>query len=102
MMQLNDTPVFVFTAIESSTGRIKIGISKNPEARIKQLQQGNPDSIVLVSSYRSNNAYHEKQEILEDNYLNVINGDWLSYRAIDSVPVTAVFDVQAAVIGVPL
>jgi hypothetical protein len=55
-----------------------------------------------VSSYRSNNAYHEKQEILEDNYLNVINGDWLSYRAIDSVPVTAVFDVQAAVIGVPL
>jgi hypothetical protein len=55
-----------------------------------------------VSSYRSNNAYHEKQEILEDNYLNVINGDWLSYRAIDSVPVTAVFDVQAAVIGVSL
>ena len=76
--ELSSTPVYVFSAIEASTGNIKIGISKNPEQRIKQLQQGNPDSIVLSGYYLASNPYREKRQILESNSDKIIHGDWLA------------------------
>ena len=84
--ELSATPVYVFSAVEVSTGNIKIGLSKNPEQRIKQLQQGNPDSIVLSGYFLAENPYKKKKEILESNHNNILIGDWLSERAIDSIP----------------
>jgi len=54
----------------------KIGVSDDPEARVKQLQTGNPSKITLVSSYESENAEiteHKLHSLLESYALR---GEW--------------------------
>lgn len=48
-MDLADVPPdrFVYAA-QDSEGRIKIGISKDPERRVAELNIGNPDTLTLV------------------------------------------------------
>lgn len=42
---------FVYVVRESESGRYKIGISKDPAARVKQLNVGNPEKLELVHAY---------------------------------------------------
>jgi predicted GIY-YIG superfamily endonuclease len=42
--------------IRGNDGRYKIGIAKNPQRRICQLQTGNSDPLVLIETYQSENA----------------------------------------------
>jgi len=42
---------FVYVAKEEFSGRFKVGISKHPEERIKQLNTGNPEHLLLVHAY---------------------------------------------------
>jgi hypothetical protein len=57
----------------------KIGISKNhPEARVKQLQTGNPNQIRLLSFYESVN-YKKVEQFIHSRYsLNktLANNEW--------------------------
>ena len=43
--------------IRGNDGRYKIGISKHPNKRIKELQTGNSDKLVIIDSYESPNAH---------------------------------------------
>jgi predicted GIY-YIG superfamily endonuclease len=42
--------------IRGNDGRYKIGIAKNPQRRIRQLQTGNSDKLKLIEVYQSENA----------------------------------------------
>lgn len=54
----------------------KIGVAKNVEKRIKQLQTGCADEIILVDKFLSNYPF-KIESILHRRYeTNKINGEW--------------------------
>lgn len=62
--------------IQSESGLYKIGVSKKPELRVKQLQTGNGEKIVLLHSYITNIPF-----LLEKSLKNIfahyrVSGEW--------------------------
>ena len=42
--------------IRGNNGKYKIGIAKNPQSRLKQLQTGNPEPLSIIETYKTINA----------------------------------------------
>lgn len=72
----------VYLAFENKEGRYKIGVSKNPDKRLKQLQVGNSEQIILVHTYYSEYAY-KIEKALHRSYKK-IQGEWY-YLSMDEV-----------------
>jgi len=54
----------------------KIGIAKNPNQRIKQLQTGNSDELKLIETYQSENAF-KIETALHNRYAHLhSHGEW--------------------------
>lgn len=49
--------------ITNQKGHYKIGVSKNPDKRIKSMETGNPDDLVIFYRYKTKNA-HKIERIL--------------------------------------
>ena len=66
------------------TGMIKIGRSRHPQKRLKQLQTGNPNKLKLIKSFKSQGwregLIHER---LKDFRLE---GEWFNYDCVGSLP----------------
>lgn len=60
--------LFVYVAKEMSSGRHKIGISKNPEERVRQLNVGNPEPLELVHAYLATEQGHKSERIAHGLY----------------------------------
>lgn len=70
---------FIYLARESISGRIKIGVSKNPEKRVKQLNTGNPEIIELIAKYSANEQPYKSEAILHDAFKKTrLHGEWFS------------------------
>lgn len=54
---------YVYVAKESVSGRYKIGISKNPEARVKALNTGNPEQLKLVHAYLATDDGYKSESL---------------------------------------
>ena len=69
-MDLEDLPPdrYVYVAQESTSGRYKIGISKDPERRVKELNIGNPEELKLVHYFKSNGNKYESETITHKMY----------------------------------
>lgn len=68
---------FVYIARESESGRYKIGISKDPEKRIKQLNVGNPEKLELVHAYLATESGHKSEAIAHALFEKErLNGEW--------------------------
>lgn len=59
---------YIYLLKSYENGYYKIGLSKNPFNRIKQLQTGNPEKIELIASYKSVN--YLKVETALHNYFS--------------------------------
>ena len=60
----------------------KIGIAKDPEKRIKNLQTGNSSKLEIVQLFKSNHVY-SLEKVLHRTYLmDSIRGEW--FRLDDS------------------
>jgi predicted GIY-YIG superfamily endonuclease len=74
---------YVYLISDSNTYNYKIGISNNPEKRIKELQTGNENKLkiihkVLCENYKNvETALHNQYSFLE------INGEWFELREED-------------------
>tara|TARA_B100000212_G_C27355295_1_gene525577 strand:+ start:1167 stop:1463 length:297 start_codon:yes stop_codon:yes gene_type:complete len=67
------------------TGMIKIGRSKNPSKRLKQLQTGNPNKLKLIASFKEM-GWREK--LIHENLKQFRKeGEWFDYNCIGSIPV---------------
>lgn len=79
-MDVECVPVdsYVYVAKEAISGRYKIGISKHPEARIKQLNVGNPEQLELIHAYLAVDGY--KSEQLAHDVMSQYNlrGEWFA------------------------
>ena len=60
--------VYLIQSLEDS--RYKIGVSKHPKKRVKQLQTGNSSELKLVESYKSEFA-HQIERALQRRYTHL-------------------------------
>lgn len=74
--------MYVYAIREKDTGNIKLGISKNPQERLKQLQTGNSSELELVAYRRAENRYVDEKEQHKINSEFHINGEWFDSRAV--------------------
>jgi len=76
-------PMYVYAIKNQLTGNIKIGISKNPEARLKQLQVGNDGRLQLkLIAYRvAHNRYADEKLAHKKNKDILIRGEWFGPSA---------------------
>ena len=67
---------YVYLIRSEETGMYKVGVSKHPKKRIKQLQTGNSEDLTLIHSFPSH--YPHKVEVaLHNGYApNKKRGEW--------------------------
>ena len=71
-------------------GYYKIGVSKHPKKRVKQLQTGNSSELKLIETYQSEHA-NKIEKILHNQLLHCKKeGEWFDI----SLPDALSFDVQ--------
>lgn len=78
-MDVDELPAdrYVYVAKESESGRFKIGISSDPERRIKELNTGNPEQLVLVHAYLATDPGHKSEMIAHAIYESErLHGEW--------------------------
>ena len=62
--------------IRGNDGKYKIGIGRNPRKRMQQVQTGNPDRLIIVDVYESENA-SKIETALHNRFSHVRNvGEW--------------------------
>ena len=84
-MDIEDIPPdrYVYVAQESESGRYKIGISKDPERRIKELNIGNPEQLKLIHYFKSNGNKYESETLTHKMYeAHKLRSEWFD-TAID-------------------
>ena len=66
--------IYLIQSLED--GYYKIGVSKHPKKRVKQLQTGNSSELKLVESYQSEYA-HKVEKALQRRYAHMKKeGEW--------------------------
>ena len=73
--------MYVYAIREKDTGHIKLGISKNPRARLTQLQTGNSSELELVAYRRAENRFRDEQAIHADADAYRLRGEWFTSGA---------------------
>lgn len=61
-----------------SDGCYKIGVSKNPDKRLKQLQTGNPSELHLLNVYESKIAFKIEKVLHNTFNINKEHGEWFN------------------------
>lgn len=73
---------FIYVAMEEQSGRYKVGISKNPEERITQLNVGNPERLILVHAYLANESGHLSEKLAHEALCkHHIRSEWFAKDA---------------------
>ena len=76
-----DVDVYVYAIRESETGRIKIGISRDPEQRLKQLQIGNSQKLEIVATKLAANKFKDEKLAHIENRKHHIRSEWFESGA---------------------
>lgn len=72
--------MYVYAIKEVDTGRLKLGISRNPNERLKQLQTGNSSKLELVA-YKKANSFQDEQLTHSQNKDYWVRGEWFTEKA---------------------
>lgn len=79
----DDLPdMFVYAIRNKDTGNVKIGISKHPEERLKQLQTGCDGLLELIAVRPAENRYADEKRLHNDNSKHHIHGEWFTEEAV--------------------
>ena len=63
---------------------IKIGRSKDPQKRLKQLQTGNPNRLKLIASF---DGLGWQEKLIHERLKSYrLKGEWFSYDCVGSIP----------------
>lgn len=73
--------MYVYAIREVNSGNIKLGISRNPQARLKDLQIGNSSRLELVAFCEAKNRYQDERAVQKDNQEFHIHGEWFTGQA---------------------
>lgn len=86
-IDIDEPDMFVYAMMEEDTGKVKIGISKDPERRLKQLQTGNSSRLVLVATHKAENGFADERALHHKNEAYRIHGEWFSNEAKNSISI---------------
>ena len=79
----DDLPdMYVYAIRNKDTGNVKIGISKHPEERLKQLQTGCDGLLELIAVRPAENRYADEKRLHNDNSKHHIHGEWFTEEAV--------------------
>ena len=74
---------YIYLIRSQEDGYYKIGISKHPQKRIKQLQTGNSSELKLIESYQSNYA-NSIENTLHRRYSHLNKeGEWFELSVVE-------------------
>ena len=75
----DDLPdMYVYAIRNTVTGNVKLGISRDPQTRLKQLQTGNDCKLELVATRKAENRFSD-EVALHNKYSELrIQGEWFS------------------------
>lgn len=79
--------MFVYAIRNKHTGRIKLGISENPERRLKELQIGNDCELELLAYREAANRFKDEKAIHNKHQHLRVRGEWFD------VPVAYAVDI---------
>ena len=77
--------MYVYAIREKETGRIKLGISIDPEERLKQLQTGNSQTLELVAYCKANNRFNDERAAHLKAKQYHIRGEWFAEKALEVI-----------------
>ena len=72
----NLPPMYVYAIRNKTTRRIKLGISQNPERRLKELQIGNDCELELVAFRKAENRFKDEKALHRENAPYYVRGEW--------------------------
>lgn len=70
--------MYVYAIREGELGRIKLGISRDPEKRLKQLQVGNSQALELIAYKLATNSFKDESALHAKNEQHKVSGEWFS------------------------
>lgn len=73
--------MYVYAIRNINTGHIKLGISRNPEHRLKQLQTGCDGVLELVAFRRAENGFSDERALHGQHSGIHIRGEWFGAQA---------------------
>jgi hypothetical protein len=73
--------MYVYAIRNVTTGNIKLGISRDPEQRIKQLQTGNDCRLELVAFRKAENRFQDETRLHHAHSTAHIRGEWFTGEA---------------------
>ena len=80
-----DVPdMYVYAIRETETGRVKLGISRDPEARLRQLQTGNSQELELVAFRKAENRFDDEHALHSDARDYHLRGEWFDGQALET------------------
>jgi len=68
------------------TGDIKIGRSKHPQKRLKQLQTGSPQKLKLLVVVENKGNIEKNIHRRLDRYRSRRNGEWFDFDCVGTLP----------------
>ena len=68
--------MYVYAIRNNHTGRIKLGISENPERRLKELQTGNDCELELLAYREAANRFKDEKAIHNKHQHLRVRGEW--------------------------
>lgn len=74
--------LFIYAIRERETGNIKLGISRDPSARLMQLQTGNSSKLELVAVRPAANRFADERAIHADADVYRLRGEWFAAGAL--------------------
>ena len=86
-IDIDEPDMFIYAMMEEDTGKIKIGISKDPERRLKQLQTGNSSRIVLIATHKAENGFSDERTLHQKNEAYKIHGEWFFNEAKNTIAI---------------
>lgn len=73
--------MYVYAIRNATTGNVKLGISRNPERRLKQLQVGNDCKLELVAYRKAENSFQDESALHHAHSAAHIRGEWFNQSA---------------------
>lgn len=75
--------LFLYAIREQESGRIKLGISRNPGERLSQLQTGNSQRLELVAVSNAGRGFTDEQSLHQAASRYRIRGEWFQPEALE-------------------
>lgn len=73
--------MYVYAIREAETARIKLGISRNPEARLRQLQTANSQRLDLIAYRKAGGGFSDEAAVHVLNRSEHLRGEWFGPQA---------------------